>query len=155
MCDIASKVSPNNHVPNRRTSQRQHGIRGARDPRIRSTMETYQVGLYFLSNSFLMKAATSCVTRSVCVLVGNLHSHAHAAFRVTVDDDRSNTAKHVTNFWTFSSVKHQSRLSSWNVAYLFNVVLAEGLRCTVDSVLLHLLRHVGVLDDCLSLLRHD
>lgn len=34
---------------------------------------------------------------------------------------------------------------------LFDVVLFQGLRRTVHRVLLHLLAHVGVLDDCLAI----
>jgi len=36
---------------------------------------------------------------------------------------------------------------------LFDVILLESLRGAVDSILLHVLRHVGVLDHCLSV-RH-
>jgi len=36
---------------------------------------------------------------------------------------------------------------------LLNVVLLESLSSTVHSILLHVFRHVGVLDDCLSV-RH-
>lgn len=36
---------------------------------------------------------------------------------------------------------------------LFNVVLFHGLGSAIDSVLLHFLRHIGILDDGLSL-RH-
>ena len=88
------------------------------------------------------------------LLVGNLRSHAHAAFRVTVDGDRSLRP----NIAPIPGRSHRSSINQGlvhGIAYLFNVVLAEGLRSAVDSVLLHLLRHVSVLDDCLSLLRHD
>ena len=39
-------------------------------------------------------------------------------------------------------------------AHLLDVVLGQGLRRAVHSLLLHVLRHVGVLDHCLPLLRH-
>jgi len=39
-------------------------------------------------------------------------------------------------------------------SYLLNIVLADRLGRTIDCVLLHLLGHVGVLDDCFSLFRH-
>lgn len=39
-------------------------------------------------------------------------------------------------------------------AHLLDVVLGQGLRRAVHGLLLHVLRHVGVLDHCLPLLRH-
>lgn len=41
-----------------------------------------------------------------------------------------------------------------NISYLFYVEFLKGLSGAVDGVLLHLLGHVGVLDDCLAV-RHS
>merc|ERR1712071_646252 len=41
---------------------------------------------------------------------------------------------------------------SWDV--LLDVVLLNSLCCDVDGVLLHVFRHVGILDDGLASIRH-
>ena len=53
-----------------------------------------------------------------------------------------------------STVTSQIDCFSQILSHLLNVVLAKGLRRAIDGVLLHLLRHVGILDYCFSLFRH-
>lgn len=60
-----------------------------------------------------------------------------------------NDTCNTSNAWNSFSISKRP------TSYLFNVVFANGLRCTIDCVLLHLLGHVRILDDCLSLFRHD
>ena len=40
------------------------------------------------------------------------------------------------------------------ITHFFNVIFCQGLRCNVNSILLHLLAHVSILDDCFPLLCH-
>lgn len=65
----------------------------------------------------------------------------------------SNRHQTPTEYSTLSISANAMQLRPFR-AHLLDVVLGQGLRRAVHGLLLHVLRHVGVLDHCLPLLRH-
>lgn len=88
-----------------------------------------QVGLYFLSNSFFMYAAISYEKNILWI---NQQNQQLCSFN--------------TLFSMFEISNYSSILTD-----LFNIVLFQGLCCTVYCILLHFLRHIRIFNNSFSI----